>query len=109
MLKGLIQGDALSPFLCDVYYGHMTRRRLAAFLAPPTGAAEFLLRGMDDFLFVSTRRDRVEAFLEVMKAGLPDYGAFFRPDKTRTNLGRSWLLICSCGFLNENTCNVRYR
>ena len=88
MLKGLIQGDALSPFLCDLYYGHMTRRRLAAFLTPPPGAAEFLLRGMDDFLFVSTRRDRVEAFLELMLAGLPDYGAVFRPDKTRTNLGK---------------------
>ncbi len=88
MFKGLIQGDALSPFLSDIYYGHMTRHRLTPFLEPPQGVAELILRGMDDFLFVSTRRERVEVFLAVIEAGIPDYGTVFRKDKTRTNLGK---------------------
>ena len=92
MLQGLIQGDILSPFLSDIYYGHMTQHRLDRFLAPPPGtAAELMLRGMDDFLFISSRRERVVMFLEAVEAGVPEYGAVFRKDKTRSNLGTCML------------------
>jgi Reverse transcriptase (RNA-dependent DNA polymerase) len=87
VLKGLIQGDILSPFLSDIYYGHMTQHRLGQFLVAPPGTAEIMLRGMDDFLFISTHRDRVQEFLRVVEAGFPDYGTVFRQDKTRSNLG----------------------
>jgi hypothetical protein len=65
----------------------MTQHRLGQFLVAPRGSAELMLRGMDDFLFISTHRERVKEFLTVVEAGVPDYGTVFSKDKTRSNLG----------------------
>ena len=56
--KGVLQGDPLSSDLCDIYYGHMVTTELSQFLTPPHGTEEIFLRGVDDFLFISTDKSR---------------------------------------------------
>ena len=56
--KGVLQGDPLSSDLCDIYYGHMVTTILSQFLTPPHGTEEIFLRGVDDFLFISTDKSR---------------------------------------------------
>jgi hypothetical protein len=85
--RGLVQGDPFSPDLSSLYYGHLTAARLAAFLRPPAGHSELLLRAADDFLFVSTSRDRVWDFQRAtVGASFPEYGAKFEKDKFVTNV-----------------------
>lgn len=44
-----------------------------------------LLRLIDDYLLVTTSRERARAFLSMMYRGHPDYGCFISRDKTLTN------------------------
>ena len=74
--RGLVQGDPLSPDLSSLYYGDFTATHLSAFLRPPMGQTEILLRAADDFLFVSTSRERVWQFQRAtLAAEFPEYGA----------------------------------
>ena len=74
--RGLVQGDPLSPDLSSLYYGDFTASHLSAFLRPPSGQTEILLRAADDFLFVSTSRERVWQFQRAtIGAQFPEYGA----------------------------------
>jgi len=85
--RGLVQGDPLSPDLSSLYYGDLTATRLSAFLRPPSGQTEILLRAADDFLFVSTSRERVWQFQRsTIAATFPEYGARFAKDKWKSNV-----------------------
>ena len=80
--RGLVQGDPLSPDLSSLYYGDFTATHLSAFLRPPMGQTEILLRAADDFLFVSTSRERVWQFQRAtVAAEFPEYGARLSKDK----------------------------
>ena len=85
--RGLVQGDPLSPDLSSLYYGDMTATHLSTFLSPPTGHTEILLRAADDFLFVSTSRDRVWQFQRAtIGSTFPQYGATFAKAKFKSNV-----------------------
>jgi len=85
--RGLVQGDPLSPDLSSLYYGDFTATHLSAFLRPPMGQTEILLRAADDFLFVSTSRERVWQFQRAtVAAEFPEYGARFSKDKWKSNV-----------------------
>ena len=59
--RGLVQGDPLSSFLCDIYYGEMVKEELWPALKPALKPqhARMLARGMDDFVFASTSKEEV--------------------------------------------------
>jgi len=85
--RGLVQGDPLSPDLSSLYYGDLTATHLSTFLRPPSGHAELLLRAADDFLFISTCRERVWQFQRsTIAATFPEYGARFARDKWKSNV-----------------------
>ncbi len=60
--NGLVQGDCLSSGLCDLYYGDMVDKKLVPELrkAKEKGALRFFVRGVDDFIYVSTSQSEVE-------------------------------------------------
>ena len=84
--QGVIQGDPLSSNLSDIYYGDCLATHLSDFLSAPPGCVEIFLRGADDFLFVSTNRERVARFLNIIQSGFENYNCFFEPSKMRTNV-----------------------
>ncbi|BGP08731.1 Telomerase reverse transcriptase [Rhodotorula toruloides] len=78
---GIPQGSILSSLLCALFYGDMERRKLA--FADDEDST--LLRYVDDFLFISTERERAVRFLSTMSNGIPEYGCAISPDKRLTN------------------------
>jgi len=48
-----------------------------------------LLRWIDDYLYLSTRREKVESFLTRLNRGFSAYGCFITPSKTVVNFHTS--------------------
>ena len=68
--------------LCGYYYSHMERTHLSEISEDPDS---LLLRWVDDFLFITPQKSLADQFLNVMHAGIPEYGCFINHDKTLTN------------------------
>ena len=84
--RGLLQGDPLSPFLNDIYYGDMVSQEMKYFVNTPDEEVELFLRGTDDFIFISTSRRRVQSFREMISKGFKNYNCYFKSSKTKTNV-----------------------
>ena len=102
MIQGLVQGDPLSSFLSDIYYGDMVNTEMTTFINPPEHVAEVFLRGADDFIFVSTDKKRVEQFQQVLLTGVESYNCYFKLDKTSSNLDDNNRVINFCGSLIDS-------
>ncbi|TPX41394.1 hypothetical protein SeMB42_g05053 [Synchytrium endobioticum] len=81
-ISGIPQGSVLSSLLCSLYYAHLEQSALSFTSTDNDG---LLLHYVDDFLYMTTNRDKANQFLEVMMAGIPDYGVHISMDKTLTN------------------------
>ena len=85
--RGLLQGDPLSPVLSDIYYEDMVSVKMNQFTKSPNpDTVEIFLRGADDFIFVSTDKERIESFRDLLLKGFPDYNCTFKTSKTATNI-----------------------
>ena len=80
--RGIPQGSKLSSPLCHIYYGHMVKYRLSRFL----NDEDFLVRVVDDFLYLTTCGPRALDFYTRIHQGFPDYNAYVNDTKTRTNV-----------------------
>ncbi|GAA5851509.1 hypothetical protein JCM8547_001116 [Rhodosporidiobolus lusitaniae] len=78
---GIPQGSIMSSLLCSLFYGDMERKRLA-FTDDPDSV---MLRYVDDFLFVTTKKPLAVRFLETMSDGIPEYGCAISSEKRLTN------------------------
>ncbi|GAA6058467.1 hypothetical protein JCM3770_002740 [Rhodotorula araucariae] len=78
---GIPQGSVLSSLLCSLFYGDMERTQLGF----TNDENSTLLRYVDDFLFISTDRERAGRFLSVMDHGIPEYGCNISAEKRLTN------------------------
>lgn len=76
--EGIPQGSVLSSALCNYFYADLEQTRLQ-FLR---GGDSLLLRLIDDFLLITTDRDKAARFVAVMQAGVPEYGVTVSPSKT---------------------------
>ncbi|KAK3075702.1 Telomerase reverse transcriptase [Teratosphaeriaceae sp. CCFEE 6253] len=79
--QGIAQGSVVSSLLCSYIYAELERDVLG-FL---DNGQTILLRLIDDFLVISTRREVAERFMQVMHAGLPEYGVQVKAEKSRAN------------------------
>jgi len=81
--QGVLQGEPLSSLLSDIYYGYLTKQHLHQFT---TKSKEVLLRGADDFLFLTTSLEQAQRFLNVISDGFASYNCYFNKEKTQTNV-----------------------
>ena len=79
--NGIPQGSIVSSLLCSYIYAELEREVLG-FL---DNGQTVLLRLIDDFLVISTDRDIAERFMQVMHAGIPEYGVQVKAEKSRAN------------------------
>lgn len=79
--EGIPQGSVLSSLLCSLFYGHME----SAMLRFTRDQSSVLLRYIDDFLFVTTKRPLAGRFLKIMDDGIPEYGCYIAAKKRLTN------------------------
>ena len=75
---GVPQGSVLSSLLCNCFYARLEAEHLP--FVVEDGA--ILLRLIDDFLFITTRKEDAVRFLQVMHDGLEDYGVKVNPAKS---------------------------
>ncbi|KAL2259032.1 hypothetical protein VTK26DRAFT_7436 [Humicola hyalothermophila] len=78
---GIPQGSVLSSILCNYFYADLERNHLGFLQADDC----LLLRLIDDFLLITTDRDKAQRFVDVMQRGLPQYGVTVNPEKSLTN------------------------
>ncbi|GAA6017246.1 hypothetical protein JCM11491_001868 [Sporobolomyces phaffii] len=78
---GIPQGSVLSSLLCSLFYGDMENTRLAF----TKDIKSLLMRYVDDFMFVTTKKHLAVRFLQTMVDGIPEYGCFVSTEKRLTN------------------------
>lgn len=79
--NGIPQGSVLSSILCNFFYAELEREVLDFTQDPDC----LLLRLLDDFCLITTRRDCAAKFVRVMHRGVEEYGVAVKPAKSLTN------------------------
>jgi telomerase reverse transcriptase len=79
--EGIPQGSIVSSLLCSYFYAELERNVLNFV----TSSNSILLRLIDDFLVISTDKAVTEKFVQVMHAGVPEFGVKVKAEKSRTN------------------------
>jgi telomerase reverse transcriptase len=82
---GIPQGSVLSSTLCNYFYADLERRCLPFLVSAEDDC--LLMRLIDDFLLITTDRDKARRFVEVMHGGLPEYGVVVNAAKSLANFG----------------------
>lgn len=78
---GIPQGSLVSSLLCSFFYAELEREMLA-FL---DRSQSLLLRLIDDFLLITTDGNLATRFVQVMHAGIPEYGLSIKREKSLVN------------------------
>ncbi|XP_068702144.1 telomerase reverse transcriptase-like [Montipora foliosa] len=81
-IRGIAQGSILSTLLCGYFYSDMEKTQLTEITQD---SDSLLLRWVDDFLLITPQSALAVKFLDVMNAGIPEYGCCINPDKTMVN------------------------
>lgn len=79
--QGIPQGSVISTLLCSFFYGELERECLG-FL---TDGDSLLLRLIDDFLLITTRKEHAQSFLQIMHNGVEKYGVGVNGEKSLVN------------------------
>ena len=79
--EGIPQGSIVSSILCSFFYSELERQILDYI----NNGQSLLLRLIDDFLVITTRRENAERFMRDMHNGLPEYGVQVKAEKSRAN------------------------
>lgn len=79
--NGIPQGSVLSSLLCNCFYAKLEADHLSAITAKDS----LLLRLIDDFLFMTTRKEEAVEFLQTMHDGIKEYGIRVNPAKSLAN------------------------
>ena len=82
--KGIPQGSVLSTLLCNFFYAEFERECLD-FLDEDS----LLMRLIDDFLLITTKKAHAQEFLQVMHNGMIEYGITVNPQKSLANFEMS--------------------
>nr|KAJ3421597.1 hypothetical protein HK105_002997 [Polyrhizophydium stewartii] len=80
---GVPQGSVLSTLLCSMFYSKLESVELKDIVGDDPHT--ILLRYVDDFLMMTTSKERAVRFVERMHQGFPEYGCAISPSKTLVN------------------------
>ncbi|KAJ3436996.1 telomerase reverse transcriptase [Anaeramoeba flamelloides] len=80
--RGIPQGSVLSTLLSSIFYGNFERTVLAEYLNHPDS---LLIRMIDDFFFITPKKDLAISFLKLMLPGFQEYGISINSDKIKTS------------------------
>ncbi|KAI6350784.1 hypothetical protein MCOR25_010392 [Pyricularia grisea] len=83
---GIPQGSILSSLLCNYFYADLELKKLPFLQSDDC----LLLRLIDDFLLITLDVSKARQFVEVMHAGVPEYGVTVNPSKSLVNFD----LVC---------------
>ena len=87
--EGIPQGSVLSSLLCNYFYADLEAKRLSFLHSKPGeekgGKKSLLLRLIDDSLLITTDKQHAKRFLEVMHAGVEEYGVSVNEEKSLVN------------------------
>lgn len=78
---GIPQGSVLSSILCNFFYAELEREVLGFALTSDS----LLMRLLDDFCLITTKREHAEGFVQVMHRGNPEYGVSVKAAKSLAN------------------------
>ncbi|KAM4539818.1 telomerase reverse transcriptase [Odontesthes bonariensis] len=79
--RGIPQGSVVSSLLCCLCYGHMEN----VLFKGVTENKGRLMRLVDDFLLITPDQHEAQTFLEILLAGVPEYGLAVNPQKVVIN------------------------
>lgn len=79
--QGIPQGSILSSTLCNYFYADLEIHVLPFLNSDDS----LLLRLIDDFLLITTDKQKAARFIETMHQGVPEYGVSVNPRKTLVN------------------------
>ncbi|KAL9603334.1 MAG: hypothetical protein Q9219_001196 [cf. Caloplaca sp. 3 TL-2023] len=79
--NGIPQGSVLSSLLCNCFYAELEAQHLSFLDDNET----LLLRLIDDFLIVTTKKREASRFLQTMHDGIEEYGVRVNPAKSLAN------------------------
>ena len=79
--EGVPQGSVLSSLLCNCFYAKLEAEHLP-FVSHDSG---LLLRLIDDFMFITTKKADAIRFMQIMHDGLEQYGVEVNPTKSLAN------------------------
>ncbi|XP_060597431.1 telomerase reverse transcriptase-like [Ruditapes philippinarum] len=77
--SGISQGSVISTLLCSFYYAHMERNLFKI------TDGDFLLRLVDDYLYITPTQHKAVNFLNTMISGIPEYSCYTNKEKILTN------------------------
>jgi telomerase reverse transcriptase len=79
--KGIPQGSVLSSLLCNLFYADFEVKHLKFV----RNNQSLLMRLIDDFLLITTKKDLATKFLHIMHAGNVEYGISVKQEKSLIN------------------------
>ena len=79
---GIPQGSILSVMMCSLFYSDMEKQNLMPYISDGNS---IMLRFLDDFLFITTKKEKAARFLRLMFKGHEEYGCFVNQDKSLCN------------------------
>ncbi|KAL2290998.1 hypothetical protein FJTKL_14896 [Diaporthe vaccinii] len=83
--NGIPQGSVISSMLCNYFYADLEKKELQFLQVEDC----LLLRLIDDFLLITTDKNKASEFVGVMLQGVPRYGVTVSPGKTLVNFDMS--------------------
>lgn len=87
LTTGVTQGSSgsLSPLLSEIYCSEMDRLYFAEFM---TCSECILLRGVDDYLLMSSSAEKAGKFYDIVSNGIKDFNITFNESKLKSNVNK---------------------
>ncbi|CAK9300903.1 unnamed protein product [Gordionus sp. m RMFG-2023] len=93
--KGIPQGSSLSSLFCDMYLGHMEKLLFKSIF---NSKQCFIVRNVDDYLFITPLYIEANRFLELLHSGVAECSLKINTNKLNHNLYLNADQISWCGY-----------